>query len=267
MGCRQCREPDRQPADTRKCGSYQWPVYRLIGFRDCFRQGPTLAGDGCQLPSRRRLYPCRPTPGAYSCSIRFPCFGSAPWSGLTGIPSEFADGADDGSSYTAGFGLSLSSNEFAVTGAPWAGLANIPAGFADGIDNDTFYTAGAGLVLTNTQFSLSFAGSGATSTVARSDHNHNGIYALLSHTHAGRSISSRYCSRCPYRQQSCPRFQKCWGLCWLGMGAAAGETSADLLDGHQGKLYQNASNLNTGTLGNAYFSAYGDLSAEGYLDF
>jgi|GEM_PF-4927993 len=36
----------------------------------------------------------------------------------------------------------------------WTGLTNIPSGFADGIDNDTTYFAGSGLNLTGTVFSL-----------------------------------------------------------------------------------------------------------------
>jgi len=59
----------------------------------------------------------------------------APWSGLTGVPAGFADGTDDGATYTAGSGLSLAGTEFSVTGAPWSGLTGVPAGFADGVDN------------------------------------------------------------------------------------------------------------------------------------
>ncbi len=36
--------------------------------------------------------------------------------------------------------------------APWSGLSGVPAGFADGIDDDTQYSAGFGLMLTGTQF-------------------------------------------------------------------------------------------------------------------
>jgi hypothetical protein len=38
--------------------------------------------------------------------------------------------------------------------------------------------------------------------------------------------------------------------------------NADLLDGQQGSWYQSASNINAGTLGTDYFSAYADLTAE-----
>jgi len=41
---------------------------------------------------------------------------------------------------------------------------------------------------------------------------------------------------------------------------------ADLLDGQTGSYYQNASNINAGTLGTGYYSGYSDLTAEGYLD-
>ena len=40
--------------------------------------------------------------------------GSLPWSGLTGVPAGFADGVDDGSSYIAGEGLTLSGTQFSV---------------------------------------------------------------------------------------------------------------------------------------------------------
>ena len=140
----------------------------------------------------------------------------------------------------------------------------MPAGFADGIDNDTLYSPGAGLVLTGTQFSLSFAGSGTASTVARSDHNHNGIYALLSHTHAGEDITSGTVADARIAS-SLTRDTEVLGIVLAGDGSGSG-LDADLLDGQQGSYYQNASNLNAGTLGHAYFSAYSDLSAEGYLD-
>jgi len=76
----------------------------------------------------------------------------APWSGITGIPAGFADGVDDGSTYTAGTGLSLVGTQFNVTGAPWSGLTGVPASFADGVDDNTTYTAGDGLELVGTQF-------------------------------------------------------------------------------------------------------------------
>lgn len=87
----------------------------------------------------------------------------------------------------------------------WSNLAGVPPGFADNIDHDTLgalacadgqipvwssaagwgcgtggsgatYTAGPGLVLSGNQFSVNFGGTGAATTVARSDHNHDGAY-------------------------------------------------------------------------------------------
>jgi len=48
-------------------------------------------------------------------------------------------------------------------------------------------------------------------------------------------------------------------------GSLQTNLNADLLDDQQGSYYLSASNLNTGTLNNARFSAYSDLSSEGYL--
>ena len=42
--------------------------------------------------------------------------------------------------------------------APWSGLVGIPTGFADGIDNDTTYSAGAGLTLSGTTFAIANGG-------------------------------------------------------------------------------------------------------------
>lgn len=88
--------------------------------------------------------------------------------------------------------LKASPYAFFATKAPWAGLLSVPAGFADNIDNDTQYSAGTGLTtdLTGLIFSVVFSGTGSANTVARSDHNHTGVYAPLSHSHAGSDITS-----------------------------------------------------------------------------
>jgi len=57
----------------------------------------------------------------------------------------------------------------------WANITGIPAGFADGVDNGATYTAGAGLNLNwVNQFSVDFGGSGSAPTAAHSDHGHFG---------------------------------------------------------------------------------------------
>ncbi len=73
---------------------------------------------------------------------------------------------------------------------PWDNITDVPAGFADGEDNDSTYTAGAGLSLLDTQFNVTFDGSGAADTVARSDHHHDGAYAPEGHTHDAGTIVS-----------------------------------------------------------------------------
>ncbi|TDT39524.1 hypothetical protein CLV90_3505 [Maribacter spongiicola] len=104
--------------------------------------------------------------------------GSA-WTDITGIPADFADDIDNNTEYTAGAGLSLTANEFAIdattivadwsnlTNIPinldldstddfdreWTSLTNIPADILDG-DDDTTYSAGTGLTLAGTEFSL-----------------------------------------------------------------------------------------------------------------
>ena len=100
------------------------------------------------------------------------------WTSLANIPADIVNGDDD-TQYTAGTGLTLTANEFALdattivadwtnlTNIPanldldetddfdgeWTSLANIPTDIADG-DDDTQYTAGAGLTLTGTEFTL-----------------------------------------------------------------------------------------------------------------
>ncbi|KAB2906577.1 MAG: hypothetical protein F9K40_06330 [Kofleriaceae bacterium] len=67
----------------------------------------------------------------------------------------------------------------------WTKLTGVPAGFADGVDADsggdiTQVTAGTGLTGGATSgaatLAVSFGGTGAATTVARSDHNHDGTY-------------------------------------------------------------------------------------------
>jgi trimeric autotransporter adhesin len=61
----------------------------------------------------------------------------------------------------------------AVPSVSWGTLTGVPTGFADGVDNDTTYSAGAGLSLNANQFSVNFGTSGASETAARSDHTHD----------------------------------------------------------------------------------------------
>ncbi|MBI5486932.1 MAG: hypothetical protein HY905_06340 [Deltaproteobacteria bacterium] len=117
--------------------------------------------------------------------------GGVAWSSLSGVPAGFADGTDDGTTYSAGTGLTLTGSTFAADQAtvqgwaqgvcydtelelttalddnyaalahthPWSALTAVPAGFADGTDDvGPAYTAGAGLSLAGTTLSLNSTG-------------------------------------------------------------------------------------------------------------
>lgn len=54
----------------------------------------------------------------------------------------------------------------------WNGLLGVPPGFADGTDDGTSYTIGPGLQQSGTQLSVAFAGSGGSTAASRADHTH-----------------------------------------------------------------------------------------------
>ncbi len=120
-----------------------------------------------------------------------------PWGGLTGIPAGFADGVDNDTTYTAGYGLNLSGGQFSVNTsliqarvAGTCGSGNAirvinadgtvacePVGGGGGGDITAVY-AGTGLTGGGTSgdvtLNVNFAGSGSANTAARSDHRHWG---------------------------------------------------------------------------------------------
>ena len=136
---------------------------------------PTGSGEYTTLTPRQ---PLTATPYAmYSVST--------PWDGLLGVPAGFADGIDDGSSYTAGPGLILSGSEFSLDGdyvntviisnteylsetfqmtidgvcAEGSSIrqVNLDGTVTCEVDDNTTYSAGMGLILNGTQFSANLA--------------------------------------------------------------------------------------------------------------
>jgi len=115
--------------------------------------------------------------------------------------------------------------------APWSGLNGVPAGLDDG-DDDTTYSAGTGLTLVGATFSVDFAGSGSANTAARSDHNHDGVYAPATHDHWGEAWSGTGAGLTLFGGDT--------GLDASGSayGVRAGGNTADLrLDGVSGIIY------------------------------
>ena len=88
-----------------------------------------------------------------------PAAGSAPWSGLTGMPIDFADGEDSDTLRT----LACTTGQVAKrSGAIWMCAA----------DDNTTYSAGSGLMLSGTQFAVTFGSTAGT--VAAGNHVHGG---------------------------------------------------------------------------------------------
>ena len=117
---------------------------------------PAGSGNYTALTPRQKL---TATPYALNSS-------TAPWAGLTGIPSGFSDNTDDNTTYTAGTGLTLTGTVFTantgdvqqrITGTCAVG-SSIRIVSADGTvtcetDTDATYSAGSGFTLSGTVFS------------------------------------------------------------------------------------------------------------------
>lgn len=125
----------------------------------------------------------------------------------------------------------------------------------------TGVVAGTGLAGGGTSGSVTlaveFGASGTSATVAHSDHDHAATYIRTS---AGQVSDADV----PVGGLSPNRIN---GTAWTSNNDGAGSgLDSDLLHGQQAAFYQNATNINSGTLGSGFYSAYSDLAAEGKLD-
>jgi hypothetical protein len=251
---------------------------------------PAGDGDYTPLTPRQSL-----TPTPYSIYA-----GSAPWGGLIGVPAGLGDGDNDtlaalmcapgevpkwdGAAWVCApdddtlRGLSCAVGQV----VKWDGAAWVCAD-----DAGPAYTAGAGLVLTGNEFSVTFAGTGVADTAARSDHNHDATYVNEGQPNAITSAMiwdgavtvwdlRDKAVTTPKLDDSAVTADK------MQDGAALAEIldddgsgsglDADLLDGQDSTAFapvvhtHNAANIISGVLSTDRYSAYADLTAEGYLD-
>lgn len=202
--------------------------------------------------------------------------GSAPWSGLSGVPSGLADGVDNDTTYLAGAGLHLEGNVFSVeprnfqrrvTGICTSGRA-IREIYEDGtVACEETYSGD----ITAVQAGTGLSGGASSGEVTLSVNTATIQRRVDKYCEPGESIrmiredGSVVCELDDSSLYHAGNQLELVGETLNVVEGIGSDLDADLLDGQHGTFYRSAGNINTGTLDPDRFSAYDDLLEEGYL--
>jgi hypothetical protein len=203
----------------------------------------------------------------------------APWSGLIGVPAGFADGVDNDTQYTAeaGQGLLLTGTTFSMDSTLYQKRVSelCGSGYAirevreDGsvvceptYNGDiTAVNAGTGL--------LGGGDNGDVTLTADADYLQRRVADACWVGSSIRAIDAAGSVTCEPDGNTAYLAGNQLELndhTFSVLEGAGSGLDADTLDGQQAVFYQNADNINSGTLDVARFSAHADLVTEGYLD-
>jgi microcystin-dependent protein len=112
------------------------------------------ATDGAQIGAAQGLNSVSVTNGLFTVTMDFggtAFTGEARW---LEIAVRCPSGSGGYATLAPRQALTAAPYAFHAQSAPWSGLAGVPTGFADGVDNDTQYTAGNGLMLSGNELSI-----------------------------------------------------------------------------------------------------------------